>query len=86
VGANIHRAVGCAECNQKGYIGRSVIQELMLVNDDVRSLIMQRKDGGTIKREAIRHGMVTLREHGIQKVLTGITTIEEVLANTQMDI
>ncbi len=86
VGANIHRAVGCAECNQKGYIGRSVIQELMLVNDDIRSLIMQRKDGGTIKKEAIRCGMTTLREHGIQKVLAGATTIEEVLANTQMDI
>lgn len=84
--ANIHRHVGCAECNQKGYIGRTVIQELMLVNDDIRTLIMQRKDGSTIKKEALRHGMTTLREHGVQKVIAGITSIEEVLANTQMDI
>ncbi|MBX7231042.1 MAG: type II secretion system ATPase GspE [Bdellovibrionales bacterium] len=85
-GATPHRAVGCAECNQKGYIGRSVIQELLLVNDEIRSLIMQRKDGNTIKKEALRQGMSTLREHGIQKMLTGITSVEEVLANTQMDI
>ncbi len=85
-GSNVHRAVGCAECNQKGYLGRSVIQELMVVNDDIRSLIMQRKDGSTIKKEALRQGMITLRDHGIQKVLSGLSTIEEILANTQMDI
>lgn len=85
-GALIHKAVGCNHCNQKGYIGRSVIQELMLINDDIRSLIMQRKDGATIKREAIKNGMITFRDHGIQKVLAGITTIEEVLTSTQMDM
>jgi len=85
-GSNIHRHVGCAECNQKGYIGRSVIQEMLMINDDIRSLIMQRKDGSQIKREAIKNGMITLREHGIQKILNGITTIEEVLTNTQMDM
>lgn len=84
--ATIYRAVGCNHCNQKGYIGRSVIQELMLINDDIRSLIMQRKDGATIKKEALRHGMITFREHGIQKVLAGMTTIEEVLTSTQMDV
>lgn len=83
--ATVFRAVGCNSCNQKGYLGRSVIQELMLVTDDIRSLIMQRKDGMTIKREAIKNGMITFREHGIQKVLSGVTTIEEVLTSTQMD-
>lgn len=85
-GATVFRAVGCNQCNQKGYIGRSVIQELMLINDDIRSLIMQRKDGATIKKAAIANGMITFREHGIQKVLSGITTIEEVLTSTQMDM
>lgn len=83
--ANIHRAVGCNECNQKGYIGRTVIQELLLVTDEIRSLIMQRQDGGTIKKAALRNGMQTFRDHGIQKVLKGVTTIEEVLTNTQVD-
>lgn len=85
-GADIHRAVGCEHCNGKGYLGRTVIQELLVVNEDIRSLIMQRKDGGTIKKAAIANGMKTFREHGIEKVLKGITTIEEVLSNTQVDI
>lgn len=86
VGSNIHRAVGCNECNQKGYLGRAVIQELMTVNDDIRTMIMQRKDGNAIKKLAIEQGMTTFRDHGVQKVLTGITTIEEVLSNTQLDL
>lgn len=84
-GAHICRPVGCNECNQKGYIGRTVIQELLLVNEETRTLIMQRQDGGTIKKAAIKDGMKTFRDHGIQKVLKGITSIEEVLTNTQVD-
>jgi general secretion pathway protein E len=57
----------------------------MLITDDIRSLIMKRADGATIKKEAIRNGMTTFRDHGIQKVLSGVTTIEEVLTSTQMD-
>lgn len=86
-GANIYRAVGCGECNQKGYIGRTVIQELMMLNDDLRSMIMKREDGNAIKKMAIQnYGMITFRTHGIQKVLNGLTTIEEVLTNTQLDL
>jgi len=84
-GATVFRAVGCNHCNQKGYIGRSVIQELLLINDEIRTLIMQRKDGQTIKKQALANGMFTFRDHGIQKVLSGSTTIEEVLTSTQMD-
>jgi general secretion pathway protein E len=84
-GHTIYRAVGCDQCNQKGYIGRSVIQELLILTDEIRSMIMQRKDGNSIKREAIKNGMITLREHGAQKVLNGITTIEELISSTQVD-
>lgn len=84
--SNICRAIGCDKCNQKGYIGRTTIAELLIVDDDVRSLIMQKKDGATIRRMAVGKGMKTFREHGIQKVLSGITTIEELLSNTQLDI
>lgn len=84
--AHICKAVGCNQCNQKGYIGRTLIQELLTVSDDIRSLIMQRKDGNTIKKQALLNGMVSFREHGIQKVLQGITTIEELFTNTQLDI
>ncbi len=84
--ANVCKAVGCNQCNMKGYLGRTLIQEILTVSDDIRSLIMQRKDGGTVKKQAVANGMVTFRDHGVQKVLAGITTIEELLSNTQLDI
>jgi general secretion pathway protein E len=80
------RAIGCEQCNGKGYLGRTIIQELLMVNEEIRSLIMQRKDGGTIKKQAVQDGMRTFRDHGVEKILKGITTIEEVLSNTQVDI
>lgn len=85
-GGRICKPVGCDHCNGKGYMGRTIIQELLMVNEEIRSLIMQRKDGGTIKKQAIADGMKTFRDHGIEKVLKGLTSIEEVLSNTQVDI
>ncbi len=84
-GANIHKPVGCNECAQKGYAGRTLIQEFLEMDDNLRSLIMKRADGSQIKKAAEANGMVTFRDHGIQKVLDGITSIEEVLTNTQVD-
>ncbi len=83
--ANIHKAVGCEHCNQKGYLGRTTIAEILLVDEDIKSLVMQRKDGGTIRKLALAKGMKTFRDHGIQKVMMGLSTIEEVLNNTQID-
>jgi general secretion pathway protein E len=82
----IHRPIGCEQCNGKGYLGRTIIQELMIVDEQLRSLIMQRVDGGTIKKHAVTNGMRTFRDHGIDKILKGTTSIEEVLSNTQVDI
>ncbi|MCB9026862.1 MAG: type II secretion system ATPase GspE [Bdellovibrionaceae bacterium] len=86
IGKNVCRPIGCNECNQKGYIGRTIIQELLIINEGIRSLIMKRKDGNTIKKQAIAEGMKTFRDHGIHKVLNGVTSIEEVLTNTQLDL
>ena len=85
-GTNISKAIGCEHCGQKGYIGRTLIAEILPVTDDIRSLVMQRKDGSTIKKQAVENGMKTFRDHGIQKVLAGITTLEELISNTQTDI
>ncbi len=82
----IFRAVGCDKCNNKGYSGRTLIQELLLVTEEIRTLVMQRKDSGAIKKLAVDQGMVTFRDHGIEKILSGITTIEEVISNTQTDL
>lgn len=84
--ASICKPVGCDHCNQKGYTGRTNIQELLVVNDDIRSLVLRRADGNTIKKHAVAGGMSTFRDNGIEKVLAGITSIEEVLSNTQLDI
>lgn len=85
-GANVCQAIGCNQCNQKGYSGRTMIAEFLEVNDEIRSLVMQRKDGNSIRRAAIQNGMKTFREHGIQKVLAGITTLEELISNTQIEM
>ncbi len=77
------KAIGCNHCNQKGYVGRTVISECLVVTDEIRKLILQRKDGGTIKKAAIQSGMRTIHLDGIRKVLTGVTTIEELLSNSQ---
>ncbi len=84
--AHICKAVGCSQCNQKGYIGRTMIAELLIVTDEIRSLVMQRKDGNTIRKAALAGGMKTFRDHGILKVLSGTTTIEELVSNTQIDL
>jgi general secretion pathway protein E len=46
---------------------------------------MKRQDAGSIKKAALQYGMETMRDHGVQKVIAGITTIEEVVSNTQLD-
>ena len=83
---NIHKTKGCNKCNNKGYLGRTLIQELLVVTEEVRTLVMQRKDSGSIKKMAVEQGMKTFRDHGIDKVLNGITSIEELLSNTQEDL
>ncbi len=82
----ISKKVGCNNCNGKGYVGRTTISEFMMVTENLRSLIMQRKDGATIRKQAVTDGMITFREHGIQKVLAGLTTLEELFSNTQTDL
>jgi general secretion pathway protein E len=77
---------GCGQCKQTGYRGRAGIHELLIVGDEVRGLIMKNADAATIRREATIHGMPTLRADGAQKVLEGLTTIEEVMRVTQEDL
>ena len=81
----IYKPVGCNECAQKGYSGRTLIQEFLEMSDEIRSLIMKRADGSQIKRTAEKNGMVNFRDHGVRKILDGVTSMEEVLTNTQVD-
>src|SRR3990167_6797261 len=85
-GHHIYTAVGCDKCMQTGYRGRTGIYELLLINDDVRSLILQNVNSQLIKNKTIEIGMTTLRADGAKKVLEGITSIEEVARVTQEDV
>jgi len=79
------RGTGCEECRMQGYQGRQGIHELLLVNEALRPLIMNRAPASTIAQRAQADGMRTLRMDGWKKVQTGITTIEEVLRVTQTE-
>ncbi|MEW6674118.1 MAG: type II secretion system ATPase GspE [Thermodesulfobacteriota bacterium] len=75
----IYRAKGCPHCFHTGYRGRIGIFEILVLNNALRSLVLKTFDSNLIKAEALKHNLITLRRDGIQKVLDGITTIEEVL-------
>ena len=81
-----YKPKGCSNCNYKGYMGRTAISEILIVNDDIRSLILQNSSGSDIKKLAVKQGMKSFRDHGFEMAAQGLTTIEEVLSNTQMDI
>jgi len=83
--AHFWHGVGCEECRQLGYQGRQGIYEILILNENLRPLILNRSAASTIAHEAIKNGMRTLRTDGWNKVKTGRTTIEEVLRVTQTE-
>jgi len=83
-GRPFYRAgVGCDACQHKGYHGRVGIHELLVISDFLRPLVMERADAATIRHAATTHDMATLRDDGAEKVLAGLTTVEEVVRVTQ---
>ncbi len=84
--SRLYRAAGCHACQGTGYQGRTGIYELMLVDDDLRQLILKNVDSSTIKRKAEEHGMMSLLDHGAFKVARGVTTAAEVLSVTAEDL
>jgi general secretion pathway protein E len=82
-GAAFYRAEGCDRCFQTGYKGRTGIFEIMTMEDSLKSLILKTYDANLIKNEALKLNMTTLRQDGVQKVLKGMSTIEEVIRVTQ---
>ena len=78
-----YRAAGCPTCSHSGYRGRVGIFELMLVDDEIRNMVSSSIDAKTIKHKAVSNGMSTLRSDGARKVLSGVTSIAEVLRATE---
>lgn len=79
----LYRAVGCPHCQQSGYRGRSSVVEVLIMTDRLRQLVLSHAEAGIIRKAAIEEGMVTMHDHGMQKVRAGVTTIEEVLRVTR---
>ena len=78
-----YKGKGCEICDHTGYKGRTGIFELLLVNDEIRRLIVEKKGSDVIAQKAIELGMKTLRDDGWEKVKEGITTVDEVIRVTQ---
>ena len=83
----VWKGAGCRACRNTGYRGRTGIHELLVNNDKLKDMIVQRVNAGVIRAEALRSGgMRTLRMDGWKKVQMGITTIDEVARTTAGDI
>lgn len=78
-GTKFYRGKGCNNCMNTGYSGRAMIAELMVLSEGIRTLILKRASSTEIKETAEKEGMTTMRQDGINKVVNGLTTIEEVL-------
>jgi general secretion pathway protein E/type IV pilus assembly protein PilB len=85
-GGSLYRAVGCPACRGAGYRGRGGLYELLVVNDEIRTLAGHRASSVELRKAAIRGGLRTLRDDGWQQVLDGKTTVEEVLRVTRAEI
>jgi len=81
----LYRAQGCSECLGTGYSGRIGIFEILVINDEIRALTMSTADSTTIKKKGIESGMTTLRIDGAEKILKGLTSIDEVMRVTEED-
>ena len=76
-GHELYEAVGCPECRHTGYQGRTAIAEFLELSDAIREMILERKPLSEVRKQAQIEGMIPLRQIGMQKVLSGITSLKE---------
>ena len=84
-GKRFYQGAGCVACNNTGYKGRTAIHEFMVVNEEIRNIILRNGSVAEMREAACRNGMLTLRDAGMAKVYEGVTTIEEVVRETVLD-
>ena len=82
----LYRSVGCRECRETGFAGRTGIYELLVIDNDVRRLCIENVSATEIRDHALKSGMKTLRMSGWEKVLEGVTDVEEVTRISKEDI
>jgi type IV pilus assembly protein PilB len=76
--AQPQKGAGCKTCNGSGYKGRIALYEVMRFNDTLKEMVLQGASTAELKTAAVKNGMSTLRNSGIEKVIVGMTTTEEV--------
>ncbi len=80
-----YRGKGCRRCNGTGYKGRIGMYEVMEISEDIQKLILLRASAREIRHKAIEEGMLTLRQSGLAKIKSGLTTLDEVLKETMLN-
>jgi type IV pilus assembly protein PilB len=81
-----YKGKGCDRCNNTGYRGRTAIHEIFVLSSQTRQMVIRTEPSMKIKHVAVKQGMRTLRMDGLEKIKLAITTLEEVLRITQIDI
>ena len=84
-GRKLFRGLGCDYCNQSGYKGRMGLFEIMVLDDEMRELIMQNASTQLLRAEARKRGMRTLRQTGLMALYDGLTTIDEIVRGTMIE-
>ena len=82
-GAAMFHGKGCDRCRKTGYSGRLGIYELLVMDDSLRDLVTGNPDVVHLRKLCRERGLVTLREDGFQKVMKGLTTVDEILRVTE---
>ena len=75
-----YRGQGCTNCRNTGYRGRIGIHELLEMTEGVKNIILESSDADAIKKQGLKEQMITLRRDGVNKILHGLTTAEEILS------
>lgn len=83
--AAVFQARGCPKCGNLGYKGRAALMEILMMNEEIRAQMMKDANAALIREIAVRSGMLTLRDMGLQRVREGITSLDEVLRVTSGD-
>jgi type IV pilus assembly protein PilB len=81
-GEKFFRGTGCEECNQSGYKGRLSINEVLVADNDIREAIMQKASAAKLREIAVKNGMTTMLQDGMEKARRGETTLEEIIRVT----
>ena len=78
----LFRGKGCEKCSNTGYKGRTALYEVMVLEDEIRELVLSGGSAYEVRQKAVQQGMLSLRQSGLHKIRNGVTTIEEVVRET----